>query len=103
MGSGSGSRAGWCRACRGPMRCKKLIEKRAIDGLSIGFRTVRATREARGTERKLWAIDLWEISIVTFPMLAEARIAPGHAAGLDRLAAGGHFAVEAIEDQDDRS
>lgn len=63
---------------------RKLIEKRAIDGLSIGFRTVRATREARGTERKLWAIDLWEISIVTFPMLAEARIAPGHAAPADR-------------------
>lgn len=63
---------------------RKLIEKRAIDGLSIGFRTVRATREARGTERKLWAIDLWEISIVTFPMLAEARIAPGQGVPADR-------------------
>ncbi len=62
---------------------RKLIEKRAIDGLSIGFRTVRATREARGAERRLWAIDLWEISIVTFPMLAEARISSG-AAGHDR-------------------
>jgi HK97 family phage prohead protease len=58
---------------------KRLIERRAIDGLSIGFRTERATREARGGHRKLWAIDLWEISIVTFPMLADARIAVGGA------------------------
>lgn len=55
---------------------RRLIEKRAIDGLSIGFRTVRATREGRSGERRLWQVDLWEISIVTFPMLAEARIAP---------------------------
>jgi len=54
---------------------RRLIEKRAIDGLSIGFRTTRATREAASGHRRLWAIELWEISIVTFPMLAEARIA----------------------------
>jgi uncharacterized protein len=55
---------------------RRLIERRAIDGLSIGFRTIRATREGRSGERRLWQVDLWEISIVTFPMLAEARIAP---------------------------
>lgn len=54
---------------------RRLIERRAIDGLSIGFRTTRATREAASGHRRLWAIELWEISIVTFPMLAEARIA----------------------------
>ena len=58
---------------------RALIERRAVDGLSIGFRTVRATREGKGGVRKLWQIDLWEISIVTFPMLASARIAPGGA------------------------
>jgi HK97 family phage prohead protease len=63
---------------------RRLIEKGALDGLSIGFRTVKATREARGPTRRLWAIDLWEISIVTFPMLAEARIAPGRAAPAER-------------------
>ena len=51
----------------------RLIESGAIDGLSIGFRTVKATRQ--GGHRKLWAIDLYEISIVTFPMLEDARIA----------------------------
>lgn len=53
---------------------KRLIENGALDGLSIGFRTVRATRE--NGHRKLWQIDLFEISIVTFPMMEDARIAP---------------------------
>ena len=53
---------------------RRLIENRALDGLSIGFRTVRATRE--GGTRKLWQIELFEISIVTFPMMEDARIAP---------------------------
>jgi HK97 family phage prohead protease len=53
---------------------KRLIERRAVDGLSIGFRTIRATREKHTGQRRLWTIDLWEISIVTFPMLATARI-----------------------------
>ena len=53
---------------------KRLIEGGGVDGLSIGFRTVRATRENAGTRRRLWQIDLWEISIVTFPMMDGARI-----------------------------
>ncbi|WDR07457.1 HK97 family phage prohead protease [Devosia rhodophyticola] len=54
---------------------RALIERRAIDGLSIGFRTIRATRSKPGGQRQLWQIDLWEISIVTFPMMDGARIA----------------------------
>ena len=49
-----------------------LMTAGALDGLSIGFRTVTAERDAKG-RRRLTDIDLWEISIVTFPMLAEAR------------------------------
>jgi HK97 family phage prohead protease len=52
---------------------RKLIARGAVDGLSIGFRTVKATRQ--GVYRRLAEIDLWEISIVTFPMMAKARIA----------------------------
>jgi len=55
---------------------RRLIESRAIDGLSIGFRTVRASKEKGTGHRKLFEIDLWEISIVTFPMMDGARIAP---------------------------
>ncbi len=54
---------------------RKLIAAGALDGLSIGFRTVKAKREAGTGRRKLIEIDLWEISIVTFPMLEGARIA----------------------------
>ncbi len=49
-----------------------LLEAGAIDGLSIGYRTVRA--EKAGGGRKLLEIDLWEVSVVTFPMLPEARV-----------------------------
>ncbi len=52
-----------------------LMRKGAIDGLSIGFRTLRATTEKSSGVRRLHEIDLWEISVVTFPMLSQARIA----------------------------
>ncbi|MFZ9134164.1 MAG: HK97 family phage prohead protease [Gemmobacter sp.] len=45
----------------------------AVDGLSIGFRTVKSERDAAG-RRVLHEIDLWEVALVTFPMLSEARI-----------------------------
>lgn len=53
---------------------KRLIEGGAVDGLSIGFRSQRATKERLTGHRRLWQIDLWEISIVTFPMMEGARI-----------------------------
>ena len=56
---------------------RRLIARGAVDGLSIGFRTVKSTRASREGTRRLWEVDLWEISIVTFPMMDLARIAPG--------------------------
>ncbi len=50
-----------------------LIEAGAIDGLSIGYRTVKATKDAQG-QRLLSELELWEVSLVTFPMLPEARV-----------------------------
>jgi HK97 family phage prohead protease len=52
-----------------------LMRAGALDGLSIGFRTVEGRRDARTGIRRLARIDLWEISIVTFPLLPEARVA----------------------------
>jgi HK97 family phage prohead protease len=49
-----------------------LIAEGAVDGLSIGFRAEKA-RPERGL-RRLLEIDLWEISLVTFPMLPGARV-----------------------------
>ncbi|VDC31789.1 HK97 family phage prohead protease [Pseudogemmobacter humi] len=51
-----------------------LLEAGAIDGLSIGYRTLRAERDGKG-RRLLRELDLWEVSLVTFPMLSEARVA----------------------------
>jgi len=50
-----------------------LIKAGAIDGLSIGYRTLRAENSAKGG-RLLHELELWEISLVTFPMLPEARV-----------------------------
>lgn len=48
---------------------RALIESGALDGLSIGFRTVRARSDREAGLRTLLEIDLWEISVVTFPLL----------------------------------
>jgi len=51
-----------------------LMRAGAIDGLSIGFKTIRSRTDPISKIRKIISADLWEISIVTFPMLADARI-----------------------------
>jgi HK97 family phage prohead protease len=51
-----------------------LLKAGAIDGLSIGFRTVKGRIDPKTRIRSLLAVDLWEISIVTFPLLAGARV-----------------------------
>ncbi len=51
-----------------------LMRSGAVDGLSIGFRTERAATDQKSGVRRLQRIDLWEISIVTFPALPQARI-----------------------------
>ncbi len=51
-----------------------LIGAGAIDGLSIGYRTIRATKDNNGG-RVLSELELWEVSLVTFPMLPDARVA----------------------------
>ena len=50
-----------------------LAKAGAMDALSIGFRAVRARRD--GALRVLTEVDLWEVSLVTFPALPGARFA----------------------------
>jgi len=52
-----------------------LMRAGAIDGLSIGFRTVEGRTHPKTGIRRLSKIDLWEISVVTFPMHPGARVA----------------------------
>jgi HK97 family phage prohead protease len=51
-----------------------LVKAGAVDGLSIGFKTVRGQIDPKTRIRRLLAVDLWEISIVTFPLLSGARV-----------------------------
>lgn len=53
-----------------------LLKARAIDGLSIGYKTVDADFEenSRGVVRRIKEAELWETSIVTFPMNVEATV-----------------------------
>ncbi len=65
------------RLAKGVARAREALElMRAggLDGLSIGFRTVKARKDVRTGLRHIVAADLWEISVVTFPMLPQARI-----------------------------
>ena len=50
----------------------KLLQTNIIDGLSIGFspKNIRPLKKGR----ELREVDLWEISLVTFPMMPQARI-----------------------------
>lgn len=97
-----------------------LIENGAVDGLSIGYRTIRAERGAEG-QRVLKELELWEVSVVTFPMQQSARIDAAKAVGLTkvdlervlmhdagltrtvarRLMAGGFDAIKAMHDAGD--
>jgi uncharacterized protein len=57
-----------------------LVAAGALDGLSIGYRTIRA-EALPGGGRRLLELELWEVSLVTFPMLPEARLAAKAAGG----------------------
>lgn len=50
-----------------------LLTGGAISGLSIGFKPTR-TRRRPGGGRDILELQLWEISIVSFPMANRARI-----------------------------
>ncbi len=53
-------------------RTARLIAEGAVSGLSIGYRARRSMKTTKG--RRLLDIDLWEVSVVAFPMLRTARI-----------------------------
>ena len=68
---------------------RALFAEGALNGLSIGFRTVLAHKS--GTYRLLNEIELWEISVVTFPLLAGSSVtAVGGAPLADTLRQAAH-------------
>lgn len=51
-----------------------LMRAGILSGLSIGFRVRNSWRNQRSRLRYIRTADLWEISIVTFPMQTRARV-----------------------------
>jgi len=51
-----------------------LLKDGAVDGLSIGYRTVKSEIDDKKHTRTLTDVDLWEVSLVTFPANAQARV-----------------------------
>jgi HK97 family phage prohead protease len=51
-----------------------LLRDGALDGLSIGFKTQRARRDPATGGRVLTEVELWEISVVTFPLLEGSAV-----------------------------
>lgn len=53
-----------------------LAKAGALDGLSIGYKTIDHEFTGRGEEktRTLKELELWEVSVVTFPMNTEATL-----------------------------
>lgn len=52
----------------------ELLKIGALDGLSIGFTTVKSNIDEETDIRTVSEIDLWEVSIVTFPAMHNATI-----------------------------
>ncbi len=53
-----------------------LVKQRAVTGLSIGFTVVAEDFDRANDIRLLREVDLWEISLVTFPANSEAHLEP---------------------------
>lgn len=51
-----------------------LLREGALDSLSMGYRTVKATYDEENGIRQLLEVDLWEVSVVTFPMNEMATV-----------------------------
>lgn len=98
----------------------ELVKAGAIDGLSMGYQTVRV-KSANGG-RLIEKANLWEVSLVTFPMNEMTRIDAVKAADLSkkelervltrdaglsrtaalRLMSGGYDAIKAMSDSGER-
>lgn len=58
-----------------------LLKAGGLSGLSIGFRAVEAAYDEQARVRRLIDVELFEVSLVTFPALDDARVGAVKAAG----------------------
>lgn len=63
-----------------------LLKARALKGLSIGYSPRRSTLDKASGVRRLEEVDLWEVSLVTFPANQHAEVTVvKHAESMDAL------------------
>ncbi|QDM32248.1 HK97 family phage prohead protease [Tardiphaga sp. vice352] len=74
----------------------ELLKVGALDGLSIGYRTKRETFDRTKNVRILQEIEVFEISVVTFPMLPTATISRVKGADFSRLVSAINRATAAL-------
>lgn len=53
---------------------RSLMKRGAVKGLSIGYRTREADVDRQTGARRLKKVDLYELSLVTIPMLPDAQV-----------------------------
>jgi hypothetical protein len=51
-----------------------LMKAKAVRGMSIGYQTIEEMYDGKTNVNRLLEIDLWEVSIVTFPANVEATV-----------------------------
>jgi HK97 family phage prohead protease len=71
-----------------------LLRAGALDGLSIGFKSVRDRFDRTKSARLIEEADLWEISVVTFPMNPRATVSA--VKSQEEVEAHAHALVKAI-------
>lgn len=62
-----------------------LLKAGALTGLSIGFMSKEWEYDAKSDVRTLTAVDLWEVSLVTFPANGKARVTSVKSADIDAI------------------
>ena len=74
---------------RGGAEAYELLKLGAVSGLSIGYVAVASHVDERTRQRVLIDIDLWEVSLVTFPANPQARVTAVKAMAADAAALAG--------------
>ncbi|ACZ48805.1 putative phage prohead protease [Anaplasma centrale str. Israel] len=68
-----------------------LITDGSVNALSIGYKVVQSRRDSKSGVRMISKIDLWEVSVVTFPANEMAKISTVKALHVPIAAAGRLF------------
>ncbi len=74
----------------------ELMKAGALDGLSIGYKSIKDSFDRKSGTRLLEALDLYEISIVVFPMLPAATVSRVKSTDFSRLVSAINAATAAL-------